>query len=145
MQNNNEKPQNGKNEKSDQPKKSVLVIDDNPVNLRAVKIYLGERFEVIPARSGADGFSVLKARKVDCILLDIEMPHMSGFDFLKELKNKPDKSQIPVICVTGLEATAEFICSVVEAGFKDYISKPFEPATVISKVSKELGVSEYLL
>jgi CheY-like chemotaxis protein len=123
----------------------ILAIDDNPVNLRTMKVCLEKHFEVIPVKSGVEGLQVLKARKVDLILLDIEMPVMNGFDFLDELRDMPDKNYIPVICVTGHDATPEFISTVVHAGAKDFVTKPIESSVILGKVKKALRLSEYQL
>ena len=123
----------------------ALIIDDNPVNLRAMKVFLETRFEVIPVKSAVEGINVLRNQNVDIILLDIQMPVMSGFDFLKYIKGVPDKAGIPVICVTGHDATPEFISSVIHAGAKDFLTKPFEPEVLLSKVAKVLRISEFVL
>jgi putative two-component system response regulator len=123
----------------------ILGVDDNPVNLRSMKVFLEHKFEIIPVKSGLEGLRVLKMRKVDLILLDIEMPVMSGFDFMTEMKTIPLKADIPIICVTGHDATPKFISSVIHAGAKDFVTKPFEPDVLVHKVSKVLGVSEFVL
>ena len=123
----------------------LLGIDDNPVNLRAMKVFLSSKFDFIPAKSGIEGLSILKIKKVDLILLDIDMPIMSGFDFLKQMRDLPEKKEIPVICVTSHDATSEFITSVIHAGAKDYLTKPFDPNILQSKVSKMLHLNEFLL
>lgn len=132
-------------ERSFKVKPAILIIDDNPVNLRAMKVYLDAKFEVIPVKSGQDGLNVLKTRKIDLILLDIEMPVMSGFDFLKQLKDVRERSQVPVICVTGHDATPEFIGSVIHAGAIDFITKPVVPAVLTAKVHKILRLNEFVL
>jgi putative two-component system response regulator len=125
--------------------KVILAIDDNPVNLRTLKVCLEKHFEVIPVKSGVEGLRVLKARAVDLILLDIEMPVMSGFDFLDELRIMPDKKFIPVICVTAHDATPEFISTVVHAGARDFVTKPIDSDVILGKVTKALRQPDYLL
>jgi putative two-component system response regulator len=125
--------------------RTLLAIDDNPVNLRTLKMFLEKHFEVVPVKSGEEGFRVLKARNIDLILLDVEMPGMTGFEFLDALRSMPDKNYIPVICVTGHEPTPEFVQSIIHAGAKDLVAKPFEPATIITKVLRGLHLNEYTL
>ncbi|MDR2467907.1 MAG: response regulator [Spirochaetaceae bacterium] len=132
-------------EKTKFQKSIILVIDDNPVNLRTMKVFLESRFEVIPVKSGTLGFEVLKTRQIDLILLDIEMPVMSGFEFMKQLKATPAFGNIPVVCVTAHDATPEFISSVIHAGAKDFVTKPFEPLTLQNKVIRALNLNEYVL
>jgi putative two-component system response regulator len=123
----------------------ILIVDDNPVNLRTMKVLLGTKFEVITVKTGMEGMNVLKLRKIDLILLDIEMPVMSGFDFMNQLKEMPDQCDIPVIIVTGNDATPELINSIIQAGAKDLIVKPFEPDTITIKVHKVLRLNEFIL
>ncbi|GMO17945.1 MAG: response regulator [Spirochaetaceae bacterium] len=125
-----------KSEKRGRP--IILAVDDSPVNLRTVKVFLEAKYDVIPVKSGILGLNALKGRKIDLILLDIDMPLMSGFDFLKQLKQIPEKSGIPVICITGLDATPELIAQVIKSGAKDFLTKPFEPDTLMSKISRVL-------
>jgi CheY-like chemotaxis protein len=129
-------------DKSKKKSKVILAIDDNPVNLRTLAVVLEKRFEVIPVKSGMEGLRVLKARNIDLILLDIEMPVMSGFDFLDELRNLPDKRAIPVICVTGHDATPEFISAVIRAGARDFVTKPIESDIILNKAAKALRITE---
>lgn len=136
---------NAPEDKQEKIKPAVLVIDDNPVNLRSAKVFLEARFEVIPVKSGLEGLDVLKKRTVDIILLDIEMPMMDGFTFLLRLKEIPDKADIPVICVTAHDATPNFVGSVIKAGASGYISKPFTPAVLNSKVLRTLNLNEFVL
>jgi CheY-like chemotaxis protein len=116
--------------------KAILAIDDNPVNLRTMKLFLEKYFEVVPVKSGEEGLRVLTTRKIDLILLDIEMPRMSGFDFLEALRDMPDKRGIPVICVTAHEPTPEFVQEVIKAGAIDIVAKPFDTGTLTTKILK---------
>jgi putative two-component system response regulator len=116
--------------------KTILAIDDNPVNLRSMKLFLERYFEVVPVKSGEEGLRVLRTRKVDLILLDIEMPGMNGFDFLEALRDIPDRQGVPVICVTAHEPTPEFVQGVIKAGAIDIIAKPFDSGTLTTKILK---------
>jgi CheY-like chemotaxis protein len=124
--------------------KTLLAIDDNPVNLRQVKIFLEKHFEVVPVKSGGEGLRVLNIRKIDLILLDIEMPIMTGFEFLEALRSMPGQESIPVVCVTGHEPTPEFVKEIIRAGAKDIVVKPFDPDTIINKVCNVLHISDPL-
>jgi len=125
----------------------ILAIDDMPMNLRILRIFLEKYFEVIPVKSGLEGISVIERRNdINVILLDIEMPVMSGFEFMEKLHELPgDKAKIPVICVTGLDATPDFIKDCIRKGARDYVTKPVEPDILKPKVCKILGIESYLL
>ncbi|MDR0562154.1 MAG: response regulator [Spirochaetaceae bacterium] len=123
-------------------KKTILIIDDSPMNLRSMKLMLEDAFNVLPATSGSAGMLVINsAETIDLILLDIDMPAMSGFDFMSLLPTLlPEKARIPVICVTGIDATADFVAKTVSAGAVDYISKPVNKAVLEQKIAKVLDI-----
>jgi putative two-component system response regulator len=119
----------------------ILAVDDMPMNLRIVKVFLDKQFTVIPAKNGTEAIAILKAKKIDLILLDIEMPGMSGFDVLEELHKLPSKTGVPVICVTGIEPTPEFITKVLHSGAQDFICKPFDQKVLQAKVCKAISIN----
>ena len=83
--------------------------------------------------------------RLNLILLDIEMPGMSGFEFIQELRKIPEKKDTPIICVTGLDPTPEFITQVINAGAKDFVTKPFEPDVLRGKIFKILNLNEHII
>jgi putative two-component system response regulator len=120
--------------------RTILVIDDTPFNLRTLKTLLEEKYTLLLAKSGAMGLKMLETRKPDLILLDIEMPEMSGFAVMRELQKTPEYACIPVICFTSHLATETFVQQVIEAGFKGYIRKPFETDVLFSKIENIFGI-----
>ena len=121
--------------------RTILVIDDTPFNLRTLKTLLEERYTLLLAKSGALALKMLETRKPDLILLDIEMPEMSGFAVMRELQHNDDYRDIPVICFTSHLATENFVQQVIEAGFKGYIRKPFETDVLFSKIESVFGIA----
>jgi putative two-component system response regulator len=103
------------------------------MNLRTIKVTLDKYFEVRLAKSGEIALSVLGFNKVDLILLDIEMPGMSGFELLELIKKVPHAKDVPIIFVTS-HVSAELIAKAIKSGAKDYVMKPFEPEVLIRKV-----------
>jgi putative two-component system response regulator len=114
-------------------KKIVLVVDDTSMYLRTVKLALEKYFDVRLAKSGEIALSILGTTKVDMILLDIEMPGMTGFETLEMLRRLPDAADTPVIFVTSHVTTA-LITAAMKKGAKDYIMKPFDPDLLLRKV-----------
>jgi CheY-like chemotaxis protein len=119
-------------------RKIVLAVDDMSMNLRTIKVNLEKFFDVRLAKSGELALSVLKSTRVDLILLDIEMPMMSGFEVLEFIKKLPDLKDIPVIFVTSHVST-ELITKALKSGAIDYIMKPFEPDVLLRKVYAALN------
>jgi putative two-component system response regulator len=114
-------------------KKIVLAVDDMSMNLRTIKVTLEKYFDVRVAKSGDLALSILGYAHVDLILLDIEMPVMSGFEVLEAMKELPGAKGVPVIFVTS-HVTTELIARALKMGAKDYVMKPFDPEVLLKKV-----------
>ena len=82
-------------------KKQLLLVDDDIAFLKMMQTWLGTKYRVAAARSGAQALSYLSERTVDLILLDYEMPLMDGPKVLETLRSKPKTADIPVIFLTG--------------------------------------------
>ena len=109
------------------PGASVLVIDDNEMNLEVISGLLERtRMRVDLAKSGADGINMMRKRRYDIILLDQMMPGMDGITTLKKMQSEFDMQGIPVIALTADAVTGarEFY---LENGFDGYLSKPVKP------------------
>jgi two-component system KDP operon response regulator KdpE len=110
-------------------KKCVLVVDDHPKVLRFVEIDLKIRgFEVIATTSGSEALELVRSARPDIMLLDIIMPGMDGFEVLKKLR---DFTQLPVI---ALSASPGNYHDAMRLGANDFISKPFQPDEMASKI-----------
>lgn len=105
-------------------KKRVLAVDDNAVNLAAVEQALQEEYEILPMISGSRAIKYLQKHQADLILLDIQMPGMSGPETLQEMRGLENGAEVPVIFLTALQETdrAEFALP----GVVDFIVKPFD-------------------
>lgn len=114
-------------------KKVILAVDDVSMNLAIIKNLLTKYFDVRVAKSGEIALFILGSVHVDLILLDIEMPGMSGFDFIDIMREIPDVKDTPIIFVTS-HATATIINRANQAGVKDYIVKPININTLKRKV-----------
>jgi CheY-like chemotaxis protein len=119
-------------------RKVILVVDDIIPSLRAIEKLLEDTFTVCLAKSIGTASRILKIKKVDLILLDIEMPEMSGFDYLKQLQQIPRYRDIPVIFVTS-HATKEFFTQAMSSGARDFIAKPVSQKILLEKVYTALG------
>lgn len=121
-------------------KKTILAVDDVSMNLIIIKNLLSEYFDVRVAKSGELALGILGKVKADLILLDIEMPEMSGFDFIECIKKIPDLKDIPIICVTS-HAEWNVINKAIKAGVKDYIVRPMDTVVLKEKVFAVLNMT----
>jgi len=124
---------------------SILLVDDNPVNLRLLSDILGA--EGYAVRAAADGPLALKAvasRAPDLILLDINMPGMDGIEVCERLKEEEAWRAIPVIFISALNDTADKLRGF-SAGGVDYITKPFAAEEVLARVRTHLALRDLQL
>jgi len=117
----------------------ILLVDDDPGTLQLLSsILLGEgtiRF----ATNGTDALRIARQSAPDIILLDAEMPGMSGFKVLEALKADPELRDVPVIFIT-CHSEAGFEVSALGMGAADYIGKPFKSSIVLARVKTHLNL-----
>ena len=118
----------------------VLVVDDSSVIRRVVEQILEVLgHECVPAADGADALETLRTTDaIELILLDWNMPEMSGIEFLRTVKADADLEDIPVIMLTT-ESERRKMIEAIEAGAKHYLTKPFQPETLATKILQCTG------
>ncbi len=121
-------------EKIMEARPKILVVDDEPFNLEIMQEILEDDCEVAYAKSGRDCMDMVMEIMPDVILLDVNMPGMSGYEVCQQLKENPRTTNIPVTFVSALDTLAERLAGY-EVGGDDYICKPFEAGELLSKVS----------
>jgi CheY-like chemotaxis protein len=119
----------------DGQKKLIILVDDNPANLRIGKNVLSEKYTVATAPSAAKLFSLLENNHPVLILLDIDMPGMDGYKAITSLKLKKATKDIPVIFLTGMSDLRDEEKGR-SLGAVDYITKPFDPQALIACIEK---------
>jgi putative two-component system response regulator len=120
----------------------ILVVDDNLANLRHIQLQLSGNYQVVLAKSGMQALRICGRHIPDCILLDIDMPEMNGFETIARLKQNVVLSRIPVIFLTANhDVTTEI--RAFESGAMDFITKPFEKSILIHRIELHLRFSQY--
>jgi len=115
----------------DSSPRRVLVVDDEPRMIHFIRLNLEhDGYEVIEATSGSEALEHLRDRLPDLILLDVMMPEMDGFETLQLLR---EISTVPVIMLTA-KGEEEDRVRGLELGADDYITKPFSPREMVSRV-----------
>ena len=123
--------------------RKVLVVEDDILNLIVAECILAENgYEVLRAESGEACLTILQKEKPDLILLDIEMPGMSGFELMEILQESEDKRKIPVIFLTG-DRSEETEEKCFKVGAVDYIGKPFVPAVMLQRIRRTIELEDY--
>ncbi|EOS21092.1 hypothetical protein C806_04677 [Lachnospiraceae bacterium 3-1] len=123
-------------------KKTILVVDDNKLNLAIAQTLLAEEYHVETVNSGELALQYLGESETDLVLLDIQMPKMDGFEVMRHIQGDEILRKIPVIFLTGdrTEETEE-IC--FQMGAMDYIGKPFVPGVMMQRVRRTLELQGY--
>lgn len=116
---------------------TILVVDDQPINIQIVFQVLGNEYNILMATSGKQAKKVCHDSRPDLILLDVVMPEQDGLETCRQLKADKQLADIPVIFVTGLQhQTDEDACW--DAGGVDFIQKPFNTNTLRNRVKAHL-------
>jgi phosphoserine phosphatase RsbU/P len=122
--------------------KSILIVDDTPINIGVIAGALKDSFATKVATSGEKALAIASAKeKPDLILLDVMMPEMDGYEVCRRLKANPETRDIPVIFLTS-QTEAEDETKGFEVGAVDYIHKPFSAAVVKARVRTHLMLRE---
>jgi len=120
-------------------RKLVILVDDNPANLRIGKNVLMEKYAVATAPSVDKLFTLLEKNFPALILLDIDMPEMNGYEAIKFLKSTDKFKDIPVIFLTSMTDTSDELMGL-SLGAIDYITKPFHPVLLLKRIEVHLLV-----
>ncbi len=113
----------------------VLVVDDNPQIRRALRaILISQGFVVMDARSGEEALDLIRKERVEIVLLDVNLPGMSGFETCKEIRRASD---VPVIMLTVRNSERDKV-QAFDAGADDYIVKPFGAEELTARIRATL-------
>lgn len=119
-------------------KETILVVDDSPTIQEIIKSWLaGKGFTVISASNGLEALSKLEESLPDLIILDIEMPNLSGYDVCREVRKNLRTSNIPVIMLTSRADVDDKILGL-EFGADDYLTKPCDSRELIARVEANI-------
>lgn len=122
-------------------KAKILAVDDNIGVLNTLKAMLKEKYDVFTIPDPKVVFRFLLAHEVDCILLDIEMPDMDGYEVISEIRKMIKHAQTPVIFLTANTAR-EYIEKALKYGANDFIAKPVDLNTLLKKIEKQINKAQ---
>ena len=118
----------------------VLVVDDQPSNLRIISALLSRHgYTVHTAESGEEALQALERQSADLLLLDMMMPGMDGFELLEEVRRHPACSSLPVVFLTAAH-DRDLLLRAFDSGAVDYVTKPFMPEELLARVQAHIGL-----
>lgn len=119
-------------------KKKILIVEDNDLNLKLFRDLLNANgYETVETKEGYEAINLTRSLKPDLILMDIQLPEISGLEVTKRIKADPEISSIPIIAVTAF-AMKDDEEKIMRAGCQAYISKPISIAEFLSALKKFL-------
>jgi len=121
--------------------KTILVVDDNIGNIDVLLNILKD-YDVVTALDGKTALDIVDKEKIDLILLDIMMPQMDGFEVCQKIKEKTELSKIPVIFLSAKDQIDD-IKKGFELGAVDYVTKPFNPIELLSRIKTHINLRSY--
>lgn len=125
-------------------KQKILIVDDKKENLIALRHVLADiDVELVEASSGNEALAATLDNNFALALLDVQMPGMNGYELAEYLRMDPKTQMIPVIFLTAYSTEDQFIFKGYESGAVDYITKPYNPSTLQSKVKVFLDLAQY--
>lgn len=117
--------------------KRLLIIEDEEDIANAEKLILKDQFKVFVANTGSDGLAMAKKLRPDIIVLDIMLPHMSGYELCQKIRDEKSLANTKIVMVTAKSEQADEDIGM-DLGADDYIMKPFEPDELLFVVNQVL-------
>jgi len=123
---------------------SILVVEDNLLMQHTIKgLLLSKDFKVFSSSNGEEALQLIKETSVDLIICDVMMPKMDGYTLYRHLREASEYSHIPFIFLTALDDCSE-IDKGKQLGADDYVTKPFEPKTLLAIVHGKVARARHL-
>jgi DNA-binding response OmpR family regulator len=121
--------------------KKVLVIDDSPTVLEMVRRTLaGQGYVVVLAHDGVEGLEQFASAQPDCVIVDVMMPGMDGFQFTRVLRGDMRSSRTPLIMLTALSTPDKQLTGLL-SGADDYLVKPFNPQELTATIERVMALT----
>ncbi|MBF0239243.1 MAG: SpoIIE family protein phosphatase [SAR324 cluster bacterium] len=124
------------------PGKTILVVDDEPVNVQVVQNHLQMRnYRVLTACDGAEALDVLEKNKPDLIVLDLMMPRMNGYEVTQHIRKQYTQEELPIVMLTAKNQVRDLVESYA-SGVNDYLTKPFHKEELLSRVGLHIQLQD---
>lgn len=122
--------------------KKVLVIDDNPTIVELIKyaLNLQSSYQVVVAYDGVQGLERVYAEQPDCVIIDVKMPRMDGYQLVRCLRGDIRTANTPLIILSAMTREEDQITGLL-SGADEYLTKPFKPTALNSAIEKVLHLT----
>jgi DNA-binding response OmpR family regulator len=122
--------------------KKVLVIDDNPTIVELIKyaVKLQGVYQVIVAYDGEQGLQQVLTEQPDCVIIDVKMPKMDGYQLVRCLRGDAGTADIPLIILSAMAREEDQLTGLL-SGADEYLTKPFKPAALNETIERVLSLT----
>jgi DNA-binding response OmpR family regulator len=119
-----------------------LVIDDNPTIVELIKyaVNLQSAYEVITAYDGVQGLERVYAEHPDCVIIDVKMPRMDGYQLVRRLRSDPRTADTPLIILSAMTREEDQLAGLL-SGVDEYLTKPFKPGELNATIERVLRLT----
>jgi len=118
--------------------KKILIVEDNPQNMRLVEMALSaESYFLLEATNGEEALEIAKKERPDLIIMDVQLPKMSGLEVTRKLREIPDFSRTPIIAITAYAMKGDEEIAL-DAGCNAYLTKPIRARDLPDLIAKML-------
>jgi DNA-binding response OmpR family regulator/DNA-binding CsgD family transcriptional regulator len=121
---------------------SILMVDDDPEHLKMLTGHLIAHkpdFQLLIATNGKAGYEIAVKKLPDLILMDWEMPQMTGLEAIRMIKAHPETRAIPIIMITGTQYDTEKLKEAMAAGAIDFVNKPYNAVELIARIMTQIN------
>ena len=124
-------------------KRKILIVEDNEMNLKMLDALLADKYEVLTAKNGRIGLNILeeKYKELSLVLLDIHMPVLNGFEFLKRVREDALLSSVPIMVITA-NGGIDVELNCLDLGAADFITKPYHSDIIIRRIRNVIRLKE---
>jgi len=122
--------------------KKVLVIDDNPTIVELIKyaVNLQASYNVVVAYDGVQGLERVYAEHPDCVIIDVKMPRMDGYQLVRCLRGDARTADIPLIILSAMTREEDQMTGLL-SGVDEYLTKPFKPSALNATIERVLQLT----
>jgi two-component system, cell cycle response regulator DivK len=119
--------------------KKILLVEDNEFNRKIVRDLLARQpYDLLEAHDGEAGVAVARRDKPDVIVMDVQLPKLSGLDATRAIRAAPETAKIPIIVVTSFALSGDDK-KAMDAGASAYLAKPYSPRQLLDTIRRMAG------
>ena len=119
--------------------KKILLVEDSEFNRKIVRDLLARQpYDLMEANDGEAGVEAARREKPNLIIMDVQLPKLSGLDATRQIRSAPETAEIPIIVVTSFALSGDDK-KAMDAGASAYLAKPYSPRQLLEAIRKWLG------